>query len=772
MKRPPVWYDGRMHAAPRRARTKKALQERRSPRVSPGKPLPLGATPDPAGPGAVQFAVFSRHATAVHLLLFDRAEDARPAREIELDPRLHRTGDVWHARVEGAGPGQLYLYRAFGPYRPEEGHRFNPHKLLLDPYARAVTGAFTWNLADARGFDPASPSADLAPSAVEDAAGMPKCIVIDDGFDWQGDRPLNRPLRETVLYETHVRGLTMGRGSAALGVRHPGTFRGVIEMIPYLRDLGITALELLPVQEFDELENPRINPLTGERLQNYWGYSTISFFAPKGRYSASGSMGQQVTEFKEMVRQLHLAGIEVILDMVFNHTAEGDQTGPTLCFRGWDNSIYYILDEDRRFYKNYSGTGNTLNCNHPIVRSLILDCLHYWVIEMHVDGFRFDLGSVLGRDAQGRQLENPPVLERIAEGPILRGTKLIAEAWDAAGAYQVGSFPGGRWAEWNDRFRDDVRAFWRGDPGMVPRLATRLAGSSDLYLRDGRKPFHSINFVTSHDGFTLNDLVSYARRHNEVNGEGNRDGRGDELSANYGAEGETDDPAIRAVRDRQVRNFLATLLLSLGTPMLLGGDEIRRTQRGNNNAWCQNNDISWTDWSRLETEAGLHRFTRALIGLRRGHPVFQRAEFLQASDVAWLDEQARPMDWARAGHTLACLLRGRGGAADGVAELQAQSAAPGAVPSAELQAQSAAPGAVPSAELQAQSAAHGFLLLFNAGLEERVFALPPAAGRWHRTVDTGLPSPLDAAEPGAEAPLEPADRCTLAPRSLAVLMER
>jgi glycogen operon protein len=707
--------------------------------IRPGKPLPLGAAPDSQG---VQFAVFSRHATAVHLLLFRRPEDAAPYREIELDPALHRTGDIWHAWVEGLAPGALYLYRAFGPYRPEEGHRYNPHKLLLDPYARAVTGSFTWNLADARGFDPASPDGDLSFSTVDDGAGMPKCIVVDDGFDWQGDRPLNRPLRTSVIYETHVRGLTMHPSSAGLGVRHPGTFRGVIEMIPYFRDLGVTALELLPVQEFDELENPRLNPLTGERLANYWGYSTISFFAPKGRYSASGALGQQVTEFKEMVRELHRAGIEVILDMVFNHTAEGDQTGPTLCFRGWDNSIYYILDENRRFYRNFTGCGNTFNCNHPIVRSFILDCLHYWVIEMHVDGFRFDLGSVMGRDAQGRMLENPPVLERIAEAPILRGTKIIAEAWDAAGAYQVGSFPGGRWAEWNDRYRDDTRRYWRGEAGTVPKLATRLAGSSDLYLRDGRKPFHSINFVTSHDGFTLNDLVSYSRKHNEANGQEGRDGSDHNLSANYGVEGPTGDPRIEAVRNRQVKNFLATLLLSLGTPMILGGDEIRRTQRGNNNAWCQNNEISWYDWGRLAEHAGIHRFCRALIGFRRRHPVFLRPDFLQGvsrtgdgpPDVAWFDERGRPVDWERAGYTLACLL---GGAAAGDEE-------------------------------------HDFLLLFNSGAADQPFALAPPfrRGKWHLAIDTGLDSPRDARPPGRETPLEPPNRYPVQSRSLVVLLSR
>jgi isoamylase len=712
-------------------------------RITEGKALPLGATPRDGG---VQFAVFSRNATGVSLLLFDRAEDPVPSAEIPLDGAQHRTGDIWHVHVAGLGAGQCYLYRAYGPYEPRAGHRFNPHKLLLDPYAKAITGSFTWDLADARGYDPDSPEGDLSFSTVLDAAGMPKCIVVDDAFDWQGDRPLARPLRHSVIYETHVRGLSMHPSSRAMGVRHPGTYRGVVEMIPYLQNLGVTALELLPVQEFDELENRRLDPLTGERLQNYWGYNTMSFFAPKGRYSSSGALGEQVTEFKQMVRELHQAGIEVILDMVFNHTAEGDQTGPTLCFRGWDNSIYYLLEEDRRLYKNYSGCGNTLNCNHPIVRTLIRDCLHYWVVEMHVDGFRFDLGSVLGRDIRGRLLENPPVLEGIAEDPVLRQTKLIAEAWDAAGAYQVGSFPGGRWAEWNDRFRDDVRSFWRGDAGQVPRLATRISGSSDLYLRDGRKPFHSINFITSHDGFTLNDLVSYSRKHNEANGEGNRDGFDKNLSCNYGVEGPSEEPAVEGLRNRQVKNFLATLLLSLGTPMLLGGDELRRSQEGNNNAWCQNNETSWCDWALLERRADIHRFTRSLISFRLRHPTFQRPEFFNGQDadhdsvpdISWFGPDGKPMEWDLAGKALACLLEG---------------------------------GGLPAgAERDDQS----ILLMFYSGSELLEFQLPPppGGGAWYLALDTGLATPLDFPEPDREPLLARQDRYTLTGQALAVLLAR
>ena len=703
--------------------------------------MPFGATPTPQG---TQFAVFSRHATAVSLLLFDSPQDATPSHEFPLDPQLNRTGDVWHIRVDGVGPGSFYLYRVDGPYDPEKGHRFNRNKLLLDPYVKAVTGSFTWRLADARGFDPASPQRDLSFSTTTDVAGMPKGIIASDEFDWGGDRPLNRPLRFSLIYETHVRSLTMHPSS---GVKNPGTFRGVAEMIPYFKDLGITAVELLPVQEFDELSNPLINPRSGQRLQNYWGYDTISFFAPKGRYSSSGTLGEQIVEFKQMVQELHAAGIEVILDIVFNHTAEGDETGPTLCFRGWDNSIYYLLDESNpRYYCNFSGCGNTLNCNHPIMRTFIMDCLHYWVVEMHVDGFRFDLGSVLGRDSEGRIMENPPILERIAEDPVLRDTKIIAEAWDAAGAYQVGSFPGGRWAEWNDRFRDDVRRFWRGDEGSVSSFATRVAGSSDLYLRDGRKPFHSINFVTSHDGFTLNDLVSYERKHNEENGEDNRDGLDANFSDNCGVEGPTNNPLVGTLRDRQVKNFLTTLLLSLGTPMLLGGDEMRRTQRGNNNPWCQNNEISWYDWTFLKTNADIHAYCRAVIAFRMRHPAFLRPEFFSGKnsphnhipDISWLTEKGEPADWAPDCHALAFIIDGN------------------------------------KAEIEADKDDNDILVMCNASKKEILFTLapiPPGKTGWYRAIDTALPAGQDIVPSGAE---ERASRTqyALAARSTAVLLSK
>jgi isoamylase len=676
----------------------------------------------------VRFAVFSRAATSVSLLLFEHPDAAAPCAEIPFDPRLNRTGDVWHADVQGVEPGTCYLWRVDGPWQPEKGLRFDPDRLLLDPYVKAVGGGTAW--------PPAGPrrGRDGRPLPA-DAALLPKGIVVDDRYDWQGDRPINRSLRHSVIYETHVRGLTRHPSS---GVEHPGTFRGVAEMAPYFSNLGVTAVELLPVQEFDEKEPPR---------GNYWGYNTLSFFAPRGGYSSAGNGGGQVTEFKDMVRALHAADIEVILDIVFNHTAEGDEKGPTFCFKGWDNSIYYMLDPaDPRRYRNFSGCGNTLNCNHPIVRTLIMDCLRYWVVEMHVDGFRFDLGSVLGRDTDGRLLENPPILERIAEDPVLRHTKIIAEAWDAAGAYQVGWFPGGRWAEWNDRYRDDVRRFWRGDAGMVPALATRLAGSSDLYLRDGRKPFHSINFLTSHDGFTLNDLVSYARKHNEANGEGNRDGATPEQSSNYGVEGPTNDPRVDAVRERQVKNFLATLLLSQGTPMILGGDEVRRTQAGNNNAWCQDTELSWLDWRLRERHAGVLRFCREVIGFRRRHPAFRRPEFYSGRDanrnripdIGWFTETAAPADWDADRRTLLLVIDGN------------------------------------KAEIDADRDDNDVAMLLNASENDVLFTLPPVPqGKegWYRAIDTALPSPRDITAPGEE---ERADRETrmVTGRSLVVYLSR
>jgi isoamylase len=652
--------------------------------TEPGHPLPFGAYLTGRG---VQFSIFSRHATGVKLLLFEGPEALEPSESLELDPVQNRTGDIWHIHVNGLKTGQLYLYRVDGPFDPDKGHRFDPEAWLIDPYAKALSHDRPW-----KGW-----KREL----------MPKCVVVNDFFDWQGDKPLNYPLQECIIYEVHPAGLSKSPSS---GVSAPGTFRGIIELIPYFRDLGITSLEFLPLQEFNRHELLQKNPFTGEALTNYWGYSTVAFFAPAAFYASSGSAGGQVSEFKEMVRELHKAGIEVILDIVFNHSAEGNEQGPTISFRGLDNSIYYILDESRRGYMNYSGCGNTMNCNHPIMRSFILDCIRYWVMEMHVDGFRFDLGSILGRDGKGRILKNPPILERLAEDPVLRNTKLIAEAWDAAGTYQVGSFPGGRWAEWNDRFRDDLRRFWRGDPGTRSSLAMRFAGSSDLYSSGGRKPFHSINFITSHDGYTLNDLASYEEKHNEANGENNRDGHGSNFSRNYGVEGPTEKREIKEIRNRTVKNFLASLLLSSGTPMILGGDEFRRSQGGNNNAYCQDNEVSWFDWSLVDKHRDVLNFCRELIKFRRRHPAFRRSDFFSGKDlslngipdITWYSEKGEPVAWDYDSPLLAVLIDGS------------------------------------KAEIMAERDDNHFLLLINGSGKDTPFTLrtSASANRWRRKIDT------------------------------------
>jgi len=618
--------------------------------TAPGRPFPLGTWP--VGEG-VNFALFSRHASAVELLLFATPGDAKHCSSIRLDPACHRTGDIWHLCVQGLRPGQAYVWRVDGPYEPEQGLRYNSKRIVVDPYALALAGVSSWDFARARDYDAIVAEGDAGPANDDNEACAARGLIVANGFDWQGDRPLRHSWAQTVIYETHVRGITMHPSS---GVKHPGSYLGLIEKIPYLQALGITAVELLPVHEFNEHELTRDNPLTGEQLRNYWGYSTVGFFAPKEAYASQA--GTQVTEFKQMVRALHAAGIEVILDVVFNHSAEGNELGPTLSFRGIDNPIYYLLEDDRRYYKNYSGCGNTLNCNHPVVRDFILDCLRYWAAEMHVDGFRFDLASILGRDEAGNMASNPPLLERIAEDPILRDVKLIAEAWDAAGAWQVGNFAGRRWSEWNCHFRDQVRRFWRGDAGMRGALASRLCGSADLYQAGGKQPLNSINFITCHDGFTLNDLVSFEHKHNEANGEDNRDGSDNNYSANYGVEGASDDPQIEALRLRQLKNLMATLMLSRGVPMLLGGDEFRRSQGGNNNAYCQDNERSWYDWRLIEDNGELLGFSRALIALRKHHPLLTTESFYSADDITWFDVSGGRPYWSNNERSLGCVLHG------------------------------------------------------------------------------------------------------------------
>ena len=709
--------------------------------VETGKALPLGAS---LTNGGVNFAIFSRNATAITLILFESASPDSPRKEIPLTNRVNKTGNIWHCFIPGLKAGACYLYRANGPYFPEKGLRFNPHKTLLDPYAKALTDISIWDYGKCSGYDPGKPGSDLTYSYDDDVAHQPRCIVVDDNdFDWQGDMPLNYPLRFSVIYETHVKGLTANPNS---NVKYPGTYRGVIEKIPFLKDLGVTSLEFLPVQEFNENELTRCSPDTGKRLTNYWGYSTVAFFAPKGSYAADKKPGAQVREFKEMVRELHKAGIEVILDIVFNHTAEGNEQGPTISFRGLDNSIYYILNENRRYYQNYSGCGNTMNCNHPVVRTFIMDCLRYWVMEMHVDGFRFDLGSILGRDQNGNLLENPPTLERIAEDPVLNSTKIIAEAWDAGGAYQVGWFPGGRWAEWNDKFRDDVRRYWRGDEKKARFLATRIAGSSDLYLRDGRKPFHSINFITSHDGFTMMDLVSYNEKHNKDNGEDNRDGSNNNSSYNYGVEGPEADPLILSIRERQVKNFFTTLMVSLGTPMILGGDEYGRTQNGNNNAYCQDNEISWHDWSLLEKNAGLYRYVKEIIAFRLRHPGFMRPEFFTGRggdyraipDISWFIDTGAVPDWEKLGYYLALRLDGS------------------------------------RAETLADRDDNDFYIMFNANTEIHAFTMPPPPYKkeWLRVVDTGLSAPNDILTAGNEKQIPSQRTYPVKARSVVILISK
>jgi isoamylase len=603
---------------------------------TPGCSSPIGAT---AMDGGVNFSLFSRNATGVELLLFNRDDDSSPSRVIVLDPVANRTYYYWHIFVAGLQSGQIYGYRVQGPSAPAQGLRYDAVKLLLDPYGRAVVVPRTYNRAAA------------TQEGVTTATAMKSVVVDPRTYDWEGDAPLRRSSAQTIIYELHVRGFTQ-HPSSGIEEGQRGTYAGLVEKIPYLQELGVTAVELMPVFQFDAQDCP-------PGLVNYWGYAPVSFFAPHQAYSSNRSPLGAVDEFRDMVKALHRAGIEVILDVVFNHTAEGDQRGPTFCFRGIDNGIYYILEQDRARYANYSGTGNTLNSNHPIVRRMIVDSLRYWVQEMHVDGFRFDLASILARDETGEVLANPPVLWDIESDPVLAGTKIIAEAWDAAGLYQVGTFVGDSWKEWNGRFRDDIRAFFRGDNGCVGRLADRMIGSPGIYGHEAREPEQSINFVTCHDGFTLNDLVSYNDKHNEANGEGNRDGMNDNLSWNCGVEGQNDDPAIEQLRNRQVKNMLVATLMSVGVPMILMGDEVRRSQSGNNNAYCQDNEISWLDWGLVERHADMLRFVRLLIArrLRRGTEHEKRRmtlnQLLREAQFSWAGVRPGEPDWGEWSHSLA-----------------------------------------------------------------------------------------------------------------------
>lgn len=671
-----------------------------------GVSAPLGATVLKQG---VNFSLFSRTATGVELLLFNSVDDAKPS-TIKLDPVANRTYHYWHVQVPGLQPGQIYGYRVQGPNEPERGLRFDPTKVLNDPYGRGVVMH--------KGYTPQS-----ATRPGDNAATAIKSVVVDTSiYDWEGDTHPRIPSSRTVIYEMHVAGFTKHPNSK---VSKRGTYAGFVEKIPYLKDLGITAVELLPVFAFDPLACPA-------GLVNYWGYQPVAYFAPHPAYSSDVSPLGPVNEFRDLVKALHRAGIEVILDVVYNHTAEGGTNGPTLSFRGIDNTSYYILEDSGAKYADFSGCGNSLNANHPIVRRMILDSLRYWVQEMHVDGFRFDLASVLTRDAQGRPIPNPPVIWDIESDPVLAGTKLIAEAWDAAGLYQVGSFVGDAWKEWNGRFRDDARDFFRGQPGALGRFADRMLGSHEVYGHKNREVEQSINFITCHDGFTLNDLVTYDRKHNEANGEENRDGSNDNKSWNCGVEGPTADAAIEAIRNRQVKNFLTVTMMSLGVPMIVMGDEVRRTQGGNNNFYCHDTEANWFDWSLVEKHRDVHRFVRLLLSRRLLRDTeheenrMSLTELIDRSVKAWHGTSLLQPDWGVNSHSVAF-----------------------------------------GAELRKQDMA--IHMMFSAFWEPLTFELPPPKGSpWRRWIDTSLPSPQDIVE-WQKAPAHEECDYTVGPRSMVIL---
>jgi len=682
------------------------------PVATAGRSYPIGAT---LVNGGANFSVFSRSAASIDLLLFDRVEDARPSRVIPMDPSANRTYHYWHVCVPGLQAGQIYAFRAFGPFEPDRGLRFDPSKLLLDPYGRAIAV-------------PTNYSREAARIKGDNAATAMKSVIADPHtYNWEGDVPLHRPWARTIIYEMHVRGFTV-HPSSGVSKSKCGTYAGLVEKIPYLQQLGITAVELLPVFQFDPQDAP-------PGRVNYWGYSPVSFFAPHQAYCSRQDPLAAVDEFRDMVKALHRAGIEVILDVVFNHTAEGAHDGPTQCFRGLDNPTYYLLSEDRSRYSNFTGTGNTLNANHPVTRRMIVDSLRYWVTEMHVDGFRFDLASILARDSSGAVLSNPPVLWDIESDPALAGTKMIAEAWDAAGLYQVGSFVGDSWKEWNDRFRDDTRDFFRGSQDSVRCMADRLLGSPSIYGRRGREAEESINFAACHDGFTLNDVVSYNSKHNEENGEDNRDGHEDNRSWNCGFEGQTDDLEIEKLRNRQVKNLFTATMLSVGVPMFGMGDEVRRTQQGNNNAYCQDNSTSWFDWTLVSKHADVLRFVKLLIERRVMRDVEHErrrvslSQVLRESQYAWHGVKLNEPNWASFSHSFAI-----------------------------------------SGELKNEALfAH---IIFNAYWETLDFELPVlrnGSQSWSRWIDTALDPPHEICEWNREEPV-PESPYRVGARSVVVLI--
>lgn len=607
--------------------------------ITAGVPEPLGATITPEG---INFAIHSAGATRIELLLFHNIADRKPVHVIQLSPEANKTGDVWHVFVGGLANGTLYNYRADGPYEPaKNGTRFNPRKALLDPYAKAITGEFDWLQGDALGYDvtdPNDPDRHLRPSEVANVRGAARCVAFQSGFDWEDDRHPDIPLEESIIYEVNLRAFTRHQSAESV---FSGTYRGFVEKIPYLKELGITAVELLPVMEFDRDDSPFRDPETGLRLFNAWGYNTVAFFAPESHYSYFGRLGEQIDEFKMLVRELHKNNIEVILDVVFNHTREGNHYGPTISFRGLDNNIYYMLTEKPEFYNDFTGCGNTLNCNHPVVRKFILDCLRYWVQEMRVDGFRFDLAAVFAIDVDQQEKGKTPLIEEIETDPVLSRTKLIAEPWSIR-QYRLGSFSDRRWAEWNGKYRDAIRRWVKGDP-IAGEVATRVAGSHDLFGKpdENRSPFESINFIACHDGFTMNDLVSYDEKHNERNGEGNRDGADDNHSWNCGCEGPAERSQftaakrneIEALRNKQIKNFLTILFLSQGTPMLLYGDEMRRTAWGNNNTVFQDNEFNYVNWADAERHGDILRFAKEIIGFRKRHQIVPRRRYLRSAET-------------------------------------------------------------------------------------------------------------------------------------------
>jgi glycogen operon protein len=685
-----------------------------------GQPLPLGAIPDAGGVG---FSVFAEHATSVTLLLFDTHDQITPTTTVQLSPVIHKRFHFWSVYVRGLEHGAHYAYRVDGPPQGTGwGHRYDVDKVLIDPHGRGVTSTL-WDRGAACG-----PGDNLAKSM--------RSVVIDiSDYDWEGDQRPGHAMQDSIIYEMHVGGFTKSPTSG-VAPEHSGKFAGVIEKIPYLKDLGVTAVELLPVFDFDSSELNRPGP-DGTQLTNYWGYSTDNFFAPHDEYCVSPELGSHIQEFRDMVKALHKAGIEVILDVVFNHTTEGNHEGPTLSFKGFDNRVYYHLTDDGHYYMDYSGCGNTIRCSHPLVAHFIIYCLEFWAEQMHVDGFRFDEGTILCRGEDGAIMQHPPVIWQVELSRLLADVKVIAEAWDAAGAYEVGVFPGYRWAEWNGQYRDVIRRFVKGDAGIVGLVASRLAGSSDLYQRRTMRPVHSINFVTVHDGFTLNDLVSYNEKHNEANGEDNNDGNNDNLSWNCGVEGETTDPVVDGLRRRQIKNFMAILMVSQGVPLFVAGDEFRRTQQGNNNAYCHDTALNWMDWTLPEKNAEILRFTKGMIAFRMAHAELRRGTFFDGTkndrglpDITWHGCALGEPGWSDPGcRVLAFTLGGVGAGAD----------------------------------------LHVILNMESSDLD---FAVPEVSGRsWLRVVDTAAEPPLDMADE-ASAPALAGLTCRAQARSVVVLVAR